>query len=115
DDPTGAKSYAYPSLAVNANGDLFLTFASFSESQFASAEYIYVNAAGIPSTPALLKAGESAVVSTSRWGDYTTTIVDPVNGRDFWTLQMYATNANSWGTWWANFTLSPPKRRSARK
>lgn len=100
DDPAGQLFYAYPSLAVNQDGAMLVSFASFSEAQYASAGYVYIDPAGRASSPGLLKSGEAPVTETERWGDYSTTNVDPRNGRDFWTVQIYATSQNTWGTWW---------------
>ena len=50
-------------------------------------------------------------------GDFSRTVVDPINDRDFWTIQEYAeTNvgpvtrngSGHWGLWWANLQLGPP-------
>src|SRR5262249_45356428 len=49
----------------------------------------------------------------NRWGDFTTTQVDPCDDQSLWTLQEYAktrtstddgttgSNGSKWGTWWA--------------
>ena len=46
----------------------------------------------------------------NRWGDYTATVVDPVNDTDFWTLQEFASTKNGthdrWSTQWAK--VVPP-------
>jgi hypothetical protein len=55
-------------------------------------------------------------VGRNRWGDYTTTVVDPVAGRDFWTFGQFATNhvgsnpTNSGvsGLTWANVLMPTP-------
>src|ERR1019366_1097962 len=46
---------------------------------------------------------------SNRWGDYSATLVDPVNDLDFWTIQEYAATPPSnrtgaFGTWWAQVT-----------
>jgi uncharacterized repeat protein (TIGR01451 family) len=63
----------------------------------------------------VLKPGEGqyykigVVSQKNRWGDYSSTVVDPANDRDMWTIQEYAatpagTGVNNgdgrWGTWW---------------
>jgi hypothetical protein len=115
DDAAGVLFYGFPSLAVNASGDMLLGFASFSAQQFASGSYAY-RAAGDPPgtlrTERVLKAGEDSYFKDpgghggNRWGDYSATSVDPVNDADFWTIQEYAaardpvSGASRWGTWW---------------
>ena len=66
--------------------------------------------------PVIYKEGEDYYSKTfsgtrNRWGDYSHTVIDPVNDRDLWTVQEYArlrvgttgqgTNDSRWGTWWA--------------
>jgi hypothetical protein len=129
EDPTatannGGKWYAYPTLAVNRNGDMLVGFSQFSSNQFASAGYalrLASDPAGTTRDPNIYKLGEDYYHKTfggsrNRWGDYSATLVDPSNDRDLWTLQEYAQqrvpagkdptaagNANvcRWGTWWA--------------
>ncbi|HXJ75885.1 MAG TPA: hypothetical protein VNM37_23725, partial [Candidatus Dormibacteraeota bacterium] len=60
-DPSGIKSYAYPSLAVNNDGDVLIGFSSFSINQFPSAGYVfhaYADGGGALRDESILKAGE---------------------------------------------------------
>jgi len=118
DDASGATFYAYPSIAVNANSDVLIGYSRFSASQYASANYSFrlsCNAANTLQSDAVLKAGEGPYYKVgvtsqkNRWGDYSSTVVDPANDLDMWTIQEYAatpagTGANNgdgrWGTWW---------------
>ena len=113
DDASGVLFYAFPSLAVNGSGDMLLGFSSFSGQQFASSSYAYRAAGDPPGTlraERVFKAGEDIYVrdrhGANRWGDYSATVVDPLNDRDFWTIQEYAATrdpvslASRWGTWW---------------
>jgi uncharacterized repeat protein (TIGR01451 family) len=118
DDPSSATFYVYPSIAVNANSDVLIGYSRFSASQYASANYSFrqsCNAANTLQSDAVLKAGEGpyykigVVSQKNRWGDYSSTVVDPANDLDMWTIQEYAatptgTGANNgngrWGTWW---------------
>jgi hypothetical protein len=126
DDPSGARFYGFPSLAVNRSEDVLIGFSSFSEQQFASAGYAY-RAAGDPPgalrEERVFKAGEDSYFrgrGRNRWGDYSATTVDPVNDTDFWTIQEYAMTrdpnnptregvsvASRWGTWWARVVPEP--------
>lgn len=115
DDPAGRRFYAYPSLAVSRAGNMLLAYATFSDSQYASAEYLYVDANGNVSAPAVIRRGDGPISGTERWGDYTTTVVDPVNDRDFWTIQLYATSTNTWAAVWAHVPVPTAKRRGVRK
>jgi Lamin Tail Domain len=129
EDPTatatnGGRWYAYPSIAVNRNGDVMVGFSEFESDDFADAGYavrLGTDAAGTMRDPVIYKEGEDyyskAFTGTrNRWGDYSATRIDPFNDRDIWTVQEYAgtrtvpnssttTNNSRWGTFWAKVTL----------
>ncbi|MBU6401734.1 MAG: hypothetical protein KGS61_15565, partial [Verrucomicrobia bacterium] len=113
DDPTGVNYFAYPSLAVNTNGDVLVGYSRFSANQFAGSDYSFrfsYDPPGVMSgNDTVLKDGEASYSKDFgsgrfRWGDYSSTCVDPVNGVDMWTLQEYAASPDDvgdrWGTWW---------------
>jgi hypothetical protein len=95
DDLSGNTFYGFPSLAVNQNNDVLIGYSRFSSSQYAGASYAFRAASDPPNTlrdPAVLKNGEAPYFKTNggtrnKWGDYSTTLVDPVNDTDFWTIQ----------------------------
>lgn len=115
----GGKHYAYSSLAVNKNNDVLLGFSEFESDDYIDAGYAFRLAgdpAGTMRDPIIYKEGEDYYSKTfsgsrNRWGDYSHTVVDPVNDRDMWTIQEYsmlrmgttgqAANDSRWGTWWA--------------
>lgn len=112
DDPTNLFSFAFPTIAVNANEDVFIGFDVFSETQYASAAYAYKSHYDEANTMReyyQFKDGLGPYYKTfgsgrNRWGDYSNTSVDPVNDLDFWTIQEYAednSQGSKWGTWWA--------------
>jgi hypothetical protein len=117
DDPSGAEDFAYPSLAVNASNDVLIGYSRFSATQYASANYSFrfaTDPANTLRTDIVLKAGEGAYFATddiglNRWGDYSSTVVDPVDDMSMWTIQQYAgtpagnpdiNGLGRWGTWW---------------
>lgn len=110
DDPSNNTFYAYPSIAVNVNDDVMLGFSEFSASIYASAAYAFrygTDPANSMGPVTLLKSGLASYyqdfgTGDNRWGDYSATVVDPVNDTDLWTLQEYAGTNNNWGTWWGN-------------
>ncbi|HYV04100.1 MAG TPA: C25 family cysteine peptidase, partial [Blastocatellia bacterium] len=126
DDPTAANSYANPSIAVNKDNDVLIGYSRFSATQVPSANYSY-RAHGDPlgtlRDDRVFKAGESCYVKTfggghNRWGDYSNTVVDPVNDFEMWTIQQYAATAlpppapcgdgsGRWATWWAKVAGGP--------
>ncbi|MBD0372849.1 MAG: DUF4214 domain-containing protein [Pyrinomonadaceae bacterium] len=110
-DTSGNTFYAFPSITVNKNNDVLIGYSRFSASQYASANYSFragTDPANTLQDDAVLKAGEApyykAPTGKNRWGDYSNTIVDPVNDTDMWTIQEYASTplngTDRWGTWW---------------
>lgn len=90
-----ARFYAYPSLAVNGQGDTLIGMAAFADDIFASGAFAFRPAGGTFQAPNLYAPGQSTYVLTfsgtrNRWGDYSATHVDPLDGRNFWTVQEYA-------------------------
>jgi hypothetical protein len=121
DDPGGPMYYAYPSIAVNANEDVLIGFSCFSADQFAAAGYAFRSAAdpaGSMRGVNQFKAGEHSYVllgadGRNRWGDVSSTMLDPTTGLFFWTAQEYADHlyrkdpsVDCWGTCLAK--VAPP-------
>ena len=122
EDPAGIVSYAYSSIAVNRFNDVLLGFSRFSPNQYASANYAF-RGSGDPANTLqadlVLKAGEAPYFKTfggfaNRWGDYSSTVVDPLNDTDMWTVQEYASapvgSFSRWGTWWGMVSASAGAR-----
>ncbi len=97
--------YFHPSVAANANGDVVIGFtrsgfgANGNLSAFAA---IGKTSGGVTTfgTAFLLKASSvgNYHFASSRWGDYSTTVVDPTDPNMFWTFQEYALASNAWAT-----------------
>jgi hypothetical protein len=112
DDPSGANFYAYPSLAVNRYSDVMVGYTKFGPGQYPGAAYSMRLASDGPNTMeagVVYKAGEASYfkdfgTGDNRWGDFSATVVDPVDDTAMWTLQEYAGQNNMWGTWWAQIT-----------
>lgn len=112
------RFYAYPSIAVNERGDTLVGYSRFSDGQYASANFSFRYAADPPGTmraDTVIRRGRAPYLKTfggsrNRWGDYSATVVDPVNDADFWTIQEYAAAPRAgddrWGTWWARIAAS---------
>lgn len=110
-DTTNLFSFAFPTVAVNANEDIIVGHNVFSSTQYAGAGYsfkAYYDEGNTMRTYHQYKEGENTYYKTfgagrNRWGDYSNTCVDPSNDINFWVIQEYATSsANMWGTWWAS-------------
>jgi PKD repeat protein len=116
DDESGYNFCAFTSIAVNAKEDVMIGYASFSPGQYASGSYVFRYATDPPNTmrqPHQYINGLAPYYKTfgglrNRWGDFTSTVVDPLNDLDFWTIQQYAELPGSqdhWGTWWAKVNV----------
>lgn len=101
------RSYCYPVVMPDANGNMTMLFSRVSSSEFASIGYTGRSASeplGQLQASAVLKAGAANFVSLddrgiNRWGDYCGIACDPVDGRLVWMHNKYASAVNTWGTW----------------
>jgi hypothetical protein len=116
----GVSSYAMPTLTVNRNNDMMIGYTRMNSSIYATAAYSFRSASDPVNTvqaEQTLKAGEASYFKDfgsgeNRWGDYSATMVDPLNDQDIWTVQEYAAasvgGVSQWGTWWGMLLLSQP-------
>lgn len=107
-DPT--LDLFYPSIAANPSGTVVIGLNGSSISSYVSAYAVVgqtVN--GLTSFGNLipLKAGTASYQDqpgvdpntyVSRWGDYSSTCVDPADPNRFWTIQMYPSGSSTWST-----------------
>ena len=121
DDPAAKTFYAFPSIAVNRNGDALIGYTRFSAADYPSAGFAFRSAAdspGILQAGGIAKAGEAPYVgrgadeSSNRWGDFSATVVDPLDGVTFWSIQEYAAVPTEhypgrWATWWMSVSVIP--------
>jgi hypothetical protein len=114
--------YYYPSIAVNQDNVAAIGFSGSSTTEYAGGYYTIIRpSSGTAEPVALLKAGLAPYWKTlngteNRWGDFSATVVDPIDNVTFWTLQEYAdspiSGISQWGTWWGKFTpgaTEPPQ------
>ncbi|HJW93969.1 MAG TPA: hypothetical protein VJ901_10140 [Thermoanaerobaculia bacterium] len=109
DDPTAHTFYGFPSIAVNRLGGAMISYSLFNNDRFPTAAYSYRDPSGTMSATGVLKEGE-AVAGVTRWGDFTSTVVDPANDLDFWSVQPYAT-PQLWSAWTGEITIAAPPAR----
>ncbi len=101
-DPSLA--FFYPSIAVNEFDQVLIGFSGSDASIFGSSYYVFGETSGNTTTfssVAQAKAGSAQYqfldgIGRNRWGDYSATVVDPVNPSDFWTFQLFAPSTNNW-------------------
>lgn len=122
DIATGTYTF-YPSVALNMNGDLAIGFSASAPSIYPGAYYTgreAADGAGATDPAETLKAGVDYYERTfggsrNRWGDYNSTVVDPVDDESFWVYNEYAITRGSmttmpdedgrWGTAHGKFQL----------
>ncbi len=105
----------YPSIAANADGVVVVACNGCSLTTYVgcyAAVGETVNGTLSFGGLQLLKAGVANyqnrdATGTSRWGDYSTTSVDPTDPYRFWTIQMYAAGSSTWATQISELILSP--------
>jgi hypothetical protein len=116
DDPTATQFFAYPSIGVNRENDALVGYSQFSAAQYAGSGFSLRMAGDAPGTlraGTVLKAGEAPYfkddgTGDNRWGDFSSTLVDPLDDLSLWTLQQYAATNNNWGTWWGEVSVGGP-------
>jgi hypothetical protein len=97
--------YFNASIAANSLGDVVVGFtrSGFGEDGTLSALAVVGHTFGDVTTfgePMLLQAGlvDDYHFANGRWGDYTSTVIDPDNPYVFWTFQQYALSSTLWAT-----------------
>jgi hypothetical protein len=104
-DPAAKIWYYYPSLDVNTNGDMLIGYSTSSATAYAGAQYalrLAGDAANTLETAVQFVNGVAGYYKTygggrNRWGDFSGTSFDPVDG-SFWTFQEWANTGSNWGT-----------------
>jgi hypothetical protein len=112
-DPASKIWYYYPSLDVNANGDMLIGYATSSATAYGGAQYALRLASDPVNTlesPVQFVNGVAGYYKTygggrNRWGDFSGTAFDPVDG-SFWTFQEWANSGSNWGTQVAHIPVS---------
>ena len=100
-----ALDLIHPSIAVNQFGDAVIGFTASGETLYPSAYAVVGDTkGGVTTFGSLLelKRGVSTYLARdsqgrNRWGNYSTTVVDPSNPLHFWTFQEFASGNNGWG------------------
>ena len=112
DDPKNAFDYAYPTLNVNANDDMMLGYSRSGASQYASANYSIRLHGDAPNTSRPTRSSKRARRDTLKTctGDTdgaTTATLPLIRQRNRGVrIEEYASNDNTWGTWWGTVALA---------
>jgi PEP-CTERM motif len=103
----GTRDLWQPSIAANANGDVVIGYnKAGTDLNISSFAAVGKTVGGVLSFGSQLLLKTSPVnnytdgfgAATSRWGDYSATMVDPTDPNVFWTIQEVAVGATTWGT-----------------
>jgi uncharacterized protein (TIGR03437 family) len=117
DDSTGVTYYGYPSIAVNRNNDVMISYNRFRADRPVTAMFAYrrgTDVAGGLSFDNIAKEGEDyylkGAIGSVIWGPSSSTTTDPADDTAFWSLTQYpmtrtAAGTSLWGLWWTR--LSP--------
>lgn len=97
--------FLYPAIAVNETGQAVIGYTMVGPAQFASAGASFgdtINGQMTFQDPLILDEGQGNYFVTfgsgrNRWGDYSATVVDPVDSNVFWTFQLAAIDTNQSG------------------
>lgn len=106
-----ANSRWMPSIAMDKAGDMALGYSLSSSSMFPSIAYtgrVPGDALGTMESETTILAGSgSQTGSLSRWGDYTSMAIDPVDDCTFWHANEYLPSSGSfnWATRLASFSF----------
>jgi uncharacterized repeat protein (TIGR01451 family) len=114
DDPSGAKFFAVPSLAVNRDDEMLIGYTRFGADQYPSANYSFhypLDGVNSMRDDTVMKEGEGPYVKTgggtNRWSGNSAALVEPGNDYLMWTLQAFAAapsgsgdGSGRWGLWW---------------
>ncbi|MEY2550640.1 MAG: hypothetical protein QOG12_784 [Verrucomicrobiota bacterium] len=111
--------FSFPTISVNASNDVLIGYSRFSEVTLPKSAYSFRAASDPANTMRDSQTFREGVASYAlsgtgafkiRWGDFSATMVDPINDNDFWTIQEYADFkreifpnqfSDSWATSWA--------------
>jgi len=111
----GAEGYwhYYPSIEVDAEGNMVITYSRSSENEYAGAFYVTRKANDETfSGSRVLQTGKGNYVKDfssgrNRWGDYNGIWLDPADQSTIWMLTEYAAGTNIWGTWVGAIRMKP--------
>jgi hypothetical protein len=121
-DPAASnpRFFWIPSIAANGQGHASLNSSTAGVGRFAavaSMGRLATDAAGTTRAFTITQPSSSPYDRTNsnpqRWGDYSQTVVDPVNNMTFWSFQEYANATNSWGVRVIKLRAPPPAQPSS--
>jgi Secretion system C-terminal sorting domain len=118
---TNPRGFIFPSIAMSGQGHSVLGFTSASAVNFIDcgiAGRYRTDATGTIQPFTLATSASTTYApgfdaSPFRWGDYTQTVVDPLDDMTMWSFVQYCNAANSWGVRAVQLKAPPPATPTA--
>ena len=106
----GENGYFFiqPALTVDKDHNIAITYSKSSSSSYIGAYYstrLSTDPPGL-SPSKVMTEGQSTQNNVTRWGDYFSAAVDPINQYDIWLYSEFAKNGN-WSTWLTEIRMKP--------
>ena len=100
--------FIQPAITVDKDHNIALTYSKSSSTSYIGAYYSTRMSSDPPglSPSKVMTEGLSAQSNSTRWGDYFSAAVDPVNQNDIWLFCEFAKNGN-WSTWLTEIRIQP--------
>lgn len=109
---TSAINYIYPTIATSGQGHSIMGFSAAGKTKYPQANVTgryRTDPLGTFNAPVdLTNASSRYNPGAARWGDFTQTVVDPLDNMTIWTFTQYADTVNSWGVRAAQLIAPPP-------
>jgi Secretion system C-terminal sorting domain len=119
---TNPRGFIFPSIAMSGQGHSVIGFTTASAVNFIDcgvAGRYRTDATGTMQPFTLATSASTTYApgfdsSPFRWGDYTQTVVDPLDDMTMWSFIQYANAANSWGVRAVQLKAPPPATPTAQ-
>ena len=101
--------FIQPAITVDKDHNIALTYSKSSSTSYIGAYYstrLSTDPPGLLSSSKVMTEGLSPHGNSTRWGDYFSAAVDPVNQYDIWLFCEFAKN-NNWSTWLTEIRMKP--------
>jgi hypothetical protein len=109
-----ALAINYPSISVNDFGDVLIGFSGGDPNTFMSTYFVAGQTVGGVTTFDDITQSMAGVADyqpfssgRNRWGDYSSTVLDPNDPRSFWTFQEFASGTDQWSIQVTQVTFVP--------
>ncbi|CAG0953885.1 hypothetical protein PHYC_00351 [Phycisphaerales bacterium] len=114
--PSAPDYYLYATIASSGQGHAATAATVGASDRFLSAVFAgrwRTDANGTMRAPTIIEPGVAAYTldygaGRNRWGDYSSTVVDPADDQTLWTFQEYVSNTNEWAIRVTRLLAPPP-------